>query len=250
MSSIQVARSARPGLYASQQTAIERVAIVAPMARTPFVVGRALASARLHAPQVWTVLGLLALAAVAAKVTEDVASHESGAGDTRLLWFVHEHVPPAMSGFFALATQAGSAGFLLAATCIAVTGLLIARHRAQAVLLTASMVTAPLLTYLLKALVSRSRPSLWDAPTYWGSSFPSGHTLAAASFATAAALCAAQVWPRCSVPALVLALLWAGLVGLSRLVIGVHWPSDVLAALCLGMFIPLAINLALVWSRP
>jgi undecaprenyl-diphosphatase len=240
----------RPRLYARQQTPHGHVGIVAQMARTPFVADRSLTSAHLAAPQVWSVLGLLALAAMVAKVTEDVTTRESGASDTRLLWFVHEHVPPALSGFFAIATRTGSAAFLLAATCVVAAGLLIARHRAQAFLLAASMLTAPLLTYTLKTLVSRSRPSLWDAPTYWGSSFPSGHTLAAASFATAAALCVAQIRPRYAVPALVLALLWGSLVGLSRLVLGVHWPSDVLAAWCLGMFIPLAINLALVVSGP
>lgn len=51
------------------------------------------------------------------------------------------------------------------------------------------MLTAPLLVYALKTVVGRDRPLLWDAQSYWGSSFPSGHTLSSAAFATAAVLC-------------------------------------------------------------
>ena len=79
---------------------------------------------------------------------------------------------------------------------------------------------------------------------YWGSSFPSGHTLTTAAFSTAAALCVARIWPWAGTLAMALAVLWTGLVAVSRLVLGVHWPSDVLAAMCLGAFIPLLISVA------
>jgi undecaprenyl-diphosphatase len=188
------------------------------------------------------VLGALTLAMGAIKVIEDVVAKESGPVDTAILWFIREQVPAALTGFFAVATLSGAAAFLLPASVIAVLALLIANRGFEALLMGASMITAPLLIYGLKAIVGRDRPHLWETQWYWGSSFPSGHTLSSAAFATAAALCLARIWPRAATPALVAALLWIGLVGLSRLVLGVHWPSDVLAALCLGAFIPLALS--------
>jgi undecaprenyl-diphosphatase len=196
------------------------------------------------------VLGLLTLAMSAIKVIEDVVAKESGAVDTALLWFVRDHVPGALTSFFAAVTQSGAATFLLPATLIAVLALLVARHRFEALLMGASMITALVLVYGFKAVVARARPALWETQWYWGSSFPSGHTLSTAAFATAAALCLARLWPRSAGLATAAALLWAGLVALSRLVLGVHWPSDVLAALCLGVFTPLLFSVAFDGRRP
>lgn len=189
-----------------------------------------------------TLLGLLTLAAVAIKVIEDVVDHESGPVDTAVLWFVREHLPSALSGVFSVITLSGSAVFLLSLGSLAALVALLAKRRFEAMLLASSLATATLLVYVLKAIVSRARPDLWDTQWYWGSSFPSGHTLGTAALSTAAALCVARSWPGLGSAAMGAAMAWTSLVALSRLVLGVHWPSDVLAALCMGTFIPLLIS--------
>ena len=188
------------------------------------------------------VLGMLTLAVGAIKVIEDVVAKESGPVDEAILWFIRDHVPSALNGFFALVTLSGSAKLLVPIAGLATIALLVARRRFEAVLMGASVVTATLIVWGMKAIVGRARPALWDAQWYWGSSFPSGHTLSTAAFATAAALCVARIRPQAGRPAMVLAVLWTSLVAVSRLVLGVHWPSDVLAALCIGTFIPLLIS--------
>ena len=122
--------------------------------------------------------------------------------------------------------------------------LLVARRRFEAVLLCSSVITATLVVWGMKAIVGRARPALWEAQWYWSSSFPSGHTLSTTAFATAAALCVARIWLYAGSLAIALAVLWTSLVAVSRLVLGVHWPSDVLVALCLGFFILLMISVA------
>ncbi len=210
------------------------------------------AYARRRRPQ-WTehltkrrlaVLGMLTLAVGGIKLIEDVVAKESGPVDEAILWFVRDHVPSALNGFFAAFTFSGSARFLVPVAAMAAVSLFVAMRRFEALLLGASVITATLVVWAMKAIVGRARPALWEAQWYWGSSFPSGHTLSTAAFTTAAALCVARIWPRAGTLAMTLAVLWTGLVAVSRLVLGVHWPSDVVAAMCLGAFIPLLISVA------
>lgn len=210
------------------------------------------AYARRRRPQ-WTdhltkrrlaVLGILTLAVGGIKLIEDVVAKESGPVDEAILWFIRDHVPAALNGFFELVTFSGSARFLVPVSVVAATALLVARRRFEALLVSVSVITATLAVWGMKAIVARARPALWDANWYWGSSFPSGHTLSTAALSTAAALCVARIWPRAGSLAMALAVLWTGLVAVSRLVLGVHWPSDVLAAMCMGAFIPLLISVA------
>ncbi len=190
------------------------------------------------------VLGVLTLAVGGIKLTEDVVTQESGPVDEAILWFFRDHVPTALNGFFALLTVSGSARVLVPLTALTAIALFVRRRRFEALLLGASVVTAAAVIWGTKAIVGRARPALWEAQWYWGSSFPSGHTLSTAAFSTAAALCVARIWPRGGSLAMVLAVLWTSGVAVSRLVLGAHWPSDVLAAMCLGANIPLFISVA------
>jgi undecaprenyl-diphosphatase len=188
------------------------------------------------------VLALMVLAIVAIKLTEEVVAKESGPVDEAVLWWLRGHVPAALTGFFEAITFSGSARFLVPVIAITVVALRSSGRAFEAVLVGASSIVATLLVWGMKSLVGRARPGLWEAQWYAGSSFPSGHTLSTAAFATACALCVARIWPRAGSLAMALALLWTSLVAVSRLVLGVHWPSDVLAAMCLGAFIALLIS--------
>ena len=189
-------------------------------------------------------LGLI-LVVLAVKISEDVLGGESGPVDKAVLLFIHSHVPASMTPFFTIITFTGSSKFLIPFTSAIAILLLLARRRSEALLLATSVITAALVVYIIKILVARTRPALWDTEWYWGTSFPSGHTLAVAAFATAAYLCMLKIRPNAQPITMIIATLWIFLVGLSRLVLGVHWPTDVLAAVCIGTFLPLAINVVM-----
>jgi undecaprenyl-diphosphatase len=193
----------------------------------------------------FTTLFLLVLAMFALEISKDVIGGESGSIDAAILMFIHKGVPSIFTGFFETVTYAGSAMLLFPLVTIVTTTLLLNKYLYEALLIASSSISGAIVIYLIKMLVSRPRPALWDTAWYWGSSFPSGHTLAVAAFATSAVLCVRKITPTWHKLALLIALSWVALTAMSRLVLGVHWPTDVLVAACIGTFIPLAISVVL-----
>jgi undecaprenyl-diphosphatase len=125
--------------------------------------------------------------------------------------------------------------------------------RPAALWLLAAVVATSGAVSLVKAIVGRVRPCdalAWCEPIAFGSpggpSFPSGH--AAGSFAFAAYVVAIVAgWrsrPWWAPPAAALAVLYAALVAWSRCVLGVHYPSDVIAGAVLGSAFGAAFALA------
>lgn len=195
------------------------------------------------------VMLVLVLAVSTVKVSEDAVSGDSGPLDEAILMFIHGHMPATLTGFFEAITFTGSLRVLFPLTVGATIALLWARRRFEALLLATSVIVGAIIVYAVKTAVGRARPALWETDWYWGSSFPSGHTLVVAAFATAAALCIGQTWPSARWVGLSIAAIWILLMALSRLVLGVHWPTDVLSAACIGAFLPLAAGVVLELRR-
>ena len=191
------------------------------------------------------ILLLLVLAAAAIKLSEDVLGGESGPIDKLILVFIRDHTPSRLAGLFDAITFTGSSKVLIPLASLTTLVLLVVRRRIEALLVAASVIAAAILVFVGKTVVGRARPALWDSQWYWGSSFPSGHTLVVAAFATACALSIGRIWPAARVASLGAALAWTLLVALSRLVLGAHWPTDVLVAACVGASLPLTMSVAL-----
>jgi undecaprenyl-diphosphatase len=87
----------------------------------------------------------------------------------------------------------------------------------------------------VKALVDRARPNIHPLASFASTSFPSGHTTAAAASYAAFALVLSRGRTRRTQSVVVgAAAAMAGAVGLSRILLGVHWLTDVVAGLALG----------------
>lgn len=127
---------------------------------------------------------------------------------------------------------------VLGLVVVAAAGLFLAlRRRREAVWLLAASVGGWGITEWLKTLFGRQRPPLaLHVVEAMNPSFPSGHSmLSAAIYLTLGVLIARFVQRRrVKVYAMAWAVAFTLLVGVSRVFLGVHWPTDVLAGWCLG----------------
>ena len=150
----------------------------------------------------------------------------------------HDPIGPAWLEFAARDVSAlGGFTVLTLLTILAGGFLLITKKYVDALVLLAAVLGATALSEGLKLGYDRPRPDLVaHAVETLGSSFPSGHaTLSAATYLTIGALVAhAQERRRVKTYIHVTAILLALMVGVSRVYLGVHWPTDVLAGWCIG----------------
>lgn len=193
-------------------------------------------------------LAVLALGASALflfiALAEAVLEGETHAFDSAILQALRDPADPAdplgpvwLEGAIRDITALGGTTVLLLMTLAAAGYLIIDDRRRTALFISVAVGGGTLIGNLAKLVVARPRPDLVahlvEVQTY---SFPSGHaTSAAVTYLTLGALLA-RVQPRRRIKAYIIgvALGLTLLVGTSRVYLGVHWPSDVLAGWVLG----------------
>jgi undecaprenyl-diphosphatase len=118
------------------------------------------------------------------------------------------------------------------------------RDRGALVALVAAYAATQAIVTLVKVLVERDRPAGSDALAHVGGyAFPSGHSATAVAVYGALALIAVRrLGPRVRTAAIAVAVLLAVIVGVTRVYLGVHYPTDVLGGWLLGGAV-----LAVVW---
>ncbi len=134
-------------------------------------------------------------------------------------------------------TALGGIVVLTLLTCAVATFMLLRRLWAAAGLLAAAVAGGMLASTLLKMAFERPRPDLVPHGSYIATaSFPSGHSMMSAVVYLTLGTLLARVEPDWRIKAFVLsvAILLTLLVGVSRVYLGVHWPTDVLAGWTVG----------------
>ncbi|HVY94559.1 MAG TPA: phosphatase PAP2 family protein [Bryobacteraceae bacterium] len=147
---------------------------------------------------------------------------------------VHGWSSPLMTSLMVGLSITGSDFFMAPLGFLSVWRLMKLDRRRDAVVLVATFLAAEALMEILKLAFHRARPLPFFGDDPDSYSFPSGHALKSAVFYILLASLASSRWP-IRAGAVVLAIL----IGISRIYLGVHYPTDVLggyavAAVCLA----------------
>ncbi|WP_210116310.1 phosphatase PAP2 family protein [Hymenobacter fodinae] len=162
------------------------------------------------------------------KASSEIREGEGFPGDQWTLQWLHTRATPALDQLFLLLTRLGGPPVMATLAGLIASLLIWRRQRRHAWFFSVAVGGAAALNIVAKLLLGRVRPALWvSLAPETTPSFPSGHAMGSAALVlTLGLLLARSRWR---------GLLW-GLgalfvlgVGVSRLYLGVHYPSDVLA---------------------
>ncbi|MBO0905276.1 phosphatase PAP2 family protein [Jiella sonneratiae] len=197
--------------------------------------------------ELWTLIGaLLAAGAIWAFVAlaGEVVEGDTKGLDRTILLALRSSTDPSdpvgprwLEEFGRDVTALGGTGILIMITTFVAIYLLISGKHRSMVMTVAAIAGGFLVGQVLKRSFDRPRPDLVPHGDYvYTASFPSGHSMMSAVTYLTLAILLARVEPRRRVRAFLLglAVFLTVIVGISRVYLGVHWPSDVLAGWTAG----------------
>ena len=177
-------------------------------------------------------------------IAEEVAGGKSVAFDRRVILALRSPVhpdepwgPPWLQEAARDVTSLGSVVVVTIMTLAIVGYLLLSRERAEALLMAVAVFGGMALNDALKLAFARPRPDLaLHATRVFTTSFPSGHaSLSAVAYLTIGALLArSQPSFKMGLYVMSLAAFLTVSIGMSRIYLGVHYPTDVLGGWCVG----------------
>lgn len=162
--------------------------------------------------------------------------------DEKLLLWISENQSPKMLELMKLISFLGSELFLFPAVGLVIVYMVMRKSNYSACMLLFASLGSWVVNHALKQIFQRTRPEEFFKVQQGGLSYPSGHSMVSMSmFMTIAFLVSrkqeGKIDPRLPYTA---AILYIGIMGFSRLSLGVHWPTDILGGYAGGYLYYLA----------
>lgn len=169
------------------------------------------------------------------KLAQETLEKESFAFDTSFLLWLHGFASPYLDWLMLNITKVGDPEIVVFVAVASLGILWQQKLRDEARFLAMGCGGALILNIALKLFFSKPRPSLWpQLITETSFSFPSGHALGSMVLYGFIAYELAWHHPKYTTTIYTLATLLIAAIGLSRLYLGVHWPTDIIAGYGVG----------------
>ena len=171
-----------------------------------------------------------------AKLSDTVLDKEKILFDTIITQFIYTFRSPLMTQIMFFITSLGSY-FLIAGSVVILLFLLYKNHRKEAVLFSLIVLMGAIINSLLKIIIQRPRPTFLPLIIEKDYSFPSGHSMDSFVFFITVAYFAYHFTrnKKLSTIISIVCIILIILIGISRIYLGVHYPSDVLGGYIAGL---------------
>lgn len=183
---------------------------------------------------VWLVC--LCLLAIFGWLSQKVLAREAFSFDTTILLWLHQRTNPTIDHLMLKITALGNPATVVVLVTISLSLLLRYQRLWAAQVLVFNCLGGLTILRGLKLFFAKPRPQLWTPlvvePSY---SFPSGHALGSVVVYGFLAFLLASRYPNYRRVIYPIAIVMMGAIGLSRLFLGVHYPTDVIAGYAVGL---------------
>ena len=177
----------------------------------------------------------LAIGFILAWLFQEVLEREALAFDSSWLYWLHGYANPSLDAVMLIITQLADASIVLVIVAVTLGILWWQHHREEAKFFALACLGAFILNTGLKLFFTKPRPHIIPSLIAETSfSFPSGHALGGFVMYGFLAYLLSAHFPKFSKVIYTLAVLTIALIGLSRMYIGVHWPTDIIAGYGIG----------------
>jgi len=163
------------------------------------------------------------------ELAEEVWENEGGfPWDVPILWAIHLTAQPRLDVFAATLTKFGVFWGVFPISAVIVLVLLRQRQWRSLAYLISTLLGSIIINRTAKVLLHRVRPHLWQSPSpEWDYGFPSGHAMSSMTLVVALIILTWGI--RWCLSVVIVGGLFVLAIAWTRLYLGVHYPSDILA---------------------
>lgn len=172
---------------------------------------------------------------VVAEISNEVLEKEAFAFDQTILLWIHSWANPVLDRLMQTITRLNDPDVVSIIAAVALISLLWQRCYPEAKIFVINCAGGVILSYGLKSVFGKVRPDLWQSAIEEVSfSYPSGHALGSTVLYGFLAYLFATRFPHLSLLIYLIAIILIGIIGISRLYLGVHWPTDIIGGYGIG----------------